>query len=178
MAVQYTGSITPGPGRIRDFRHRLVGRLTPILVDVRLDAVAKAGNEGLQQTGAEDDLGSSPTSGPGASAVHDLVTNDAQVSEQVVQRVGDLSLDTATDSVVQPFYRRSHSSSESTLPLLSAPHIFVFPPSRPERAMRLPQLEDANHISALGVQYAPQFPPIVTRQPVVELLSLLPVLEP
>ena len=25
MAVQCTGSITPGPGRIRDFRHRLLG---------------------------------------------------------------------------------------------------------------------------------------------------------
>ena len=25
MAVQCTGSIAPGPGRIRDFRHRLVG---------------------------------------------------------------------------------------------------------------------------------------------------------
>ncbi len=25
MAVQCTGSIAPGPGRIRDFRHRLLG---------------------------------------------------------------------------------------------------------------------------------------------------------
>ena len=34
MAVQCTGSIAPGPGRIRDFRHRLVGAVTGVRVVV------------------------------------------------------------------------------------------------------------------------------------------------
>ena len=146
-----------------------------ILVDVRLDAVAKAGNEGLQQPGAEDDLRSSPTSGSGASTVHDLVTNDAQVSEQVVQRCRDLGALGVGDSSIQLPQLPPNSFPELLLPLFGAPHLPTF---LPEAWIGLAQFKNAPDFCSPPVQDIRQLRSIVTRELVVELLSLLPVFEP
>ena len=60
MAVQCTGSIAPGPGRIRDFRHRLVGELGPPTHRIARDAAGKLGGwrcsrggSGRRRPGAE-----------------------------------------------------------------------------------------------------------------------------
>ena len=61
--------------------HAWERRNPPPLFEVRLDAVAKAGDEGTQQYGTQEYLSPAPTVDSGTTAVDDLIPNDRQIPE-------------------------------------------------------------------------------------------------